>query len=119
MATLIFRNRVLSLFRFLLNPYFLKSAETKLLLTPEDKDTKAPTITITVNEFNVFGGKTVTLEVGKLSIGGTEAATWTDDKTVADKLKAEVKFDGKAIGSGTALSESGTLTVTVTDEAGN
>ena len=86
---------------------------------PEAVDRTAPKVSVLLSDVNVFGGKTVTLETGKLSIGGTEAATWTDDKTVADKLKAEVTFDGKAIGSGTALSESGTLTVTVTDEAGN
>ena len=96
---------------------------------PEDKDTKAPEITLKVTELNVYGGKVVTIETGKLTIGGTEAATWTDDKSAADKCTVSLSFaevgtkaDTKAattIKSGDTLGKAGALTITVTDEAGN
>lgn len=91
----------------------------------------------------VYGGKVVTIEAGKLSIGETEVASWTDDKSAADKCtvtlsfaeattKAESEADaepetksdaetkaGTTIKSGDTLDKAGTLTLTVTDEAGN
>lgn len=110
---------------------------------PEDKDTKAPEITLKLTEINVYGGKAVTIEAGKLTIGETEVATWNDDKTASDKCtvalsfaeagtkataeaatdndpdtKAETKA-GTTIKSGDTLDKAGTLTLTVTDEAGN
>ena len=108
-----------------------------------DKDTKAPEITLKLTELNVYGGKIVALEAGKLTIGGTEVATWTDDKSAADKCtvalsfteagtkataeaaddnapdtKAETKA-GTSVKSGDTLDKAGTLAITVTDEAGN
>ena len=59
---------------------------------PADKDTKAPEITLKLTELNVYGGKIVALEAGKLSIGGTEAAIWTDDKSAADKCTVVLSF---------------------------
>ena len=110
---------------------------------PEDKDNKAPEITLKVSEINVYGGKAVTIETGKLSIGETEAAIWTDDKSAADKCTVALSFAeagtkataeaandnapdtkadtkaGTSIKSGDTLDKAGTLTITVTDEAGN
>ena len=91
----------------------------------------------------------MTIEAGKLSIGETEVASWTDDKSAADKCtvalsfteastkaatevttnaeaatdnesdtKAETKA-GTTIKSGDTLDKAGTLTITVSDEAGN
>ena len=97
----------------------------------------------------VYGGKVVTIETGKLSIGETEVASWTDDKSAADKCtvalsfteastkaateattnaevatdnESDTKADTKAattIKSGDTLDKAGTLTLAVTDEAGN
>ena len=98
---------------------------------PEDKDNKAPEITLKVSEINVYGGKAVTIEAGKLFIGETEVATWTDDKSADDKCTVTLSFAeattkadaetkaGTAIKSGDTLDKAGTLTITVTDEAGN
>ena len=91
----------------------------------------------------------MTIEVGKLSIGETEVASWTDDKSAADKCtvalsfteagtkaateattnaeaatdnESDTKADTKAgttIKSGDTLDKAGTLTLAVTDEAGN
>ena len=96
-----------------------------------DKDTKAPTITLVTSSVGIYGGKVVTIEAGKLSIGETEVATWSDDKSAADKCTVALSFteagtkadaDTKAattIKSGDTLDKAGTLTLTVTDEAGN
>ena len=110
---------------------------------PEDKDTKAPEITLKVSEINVYGGKAVKIESGKLTIGETEAAIWTDDKSAADKCTVALSFAeagtkataeaandnapdtkadtkaGTTIKSGDTIDNAGTLTITVTDEAGN
>lgn len=59
---------------------------------PVEKDTKAPEITLKVSEINVYGGKTVKIETGKLTIGETEVATWTDDKSSADKCTVAFSF---------------------------
>ena len=108
-----------------------------------------PEITLKLSEINVYGGKAVTIDADKLTIGETEVATWTDDKSAADKCtvvlsfteagtkatteattqaetgtdnapntKAETKA-GTTIKSGDSIDKSGTLTLTVTDEAGN
>ena len=93
---------------------------------PEDNDTKAPTITLVTSAVGVYGGKTVAVADGKLSIGETEVATWTDDKSEVSKCKADLTFTasadgskGKTITSGATLDKAGTLKLTVTDEAGN
>ncbi len=93
---------------------------------PEDKDTKAPTITLVTSAVGVYGGKTVAVADGKLSIGETEVATWTDDKSEVSKCKTDLSFTASApgskaetISSGATLGQAGTLNLTVTDEAGN
>ena len=91
----------------------------------------------------------MTIETGKLSIGETEVASWTDDKSAADKCtvalsfteastkaateattnaevatdnESDTKADTKAattIKSGDTLDKAGPLMLTVSDEAGN
>lgn len=93
---------------------------------PDDKDTKAPTITLVTSAVGVYGGKTVAVADGKLSIGETEVAIWTDDKSEVSKCKADLAFTASATGSKSeaitscaTLDKAGTLNLTVTDEAGN
>lgn len=92
---------------------------------PDDKDTKAPTITLVTSAVGVYGGKTVAVADGKLSIGETEVAIWTDDKSEVSKCKADLAFTASAatksetISSGATLDKPGLLALTVTDEAGN
>lgn len=92
---------------------------------PDDKDTKAPTITLVTSAVGVYGGKTVAVADGKLSIGETEVAIWTDDKSEVSKCKADLAFTASAatksetISSGATLDKTGLLALTVTDEAGN
>ena len=93
---------------------------------PDDKDTKAPTITLVTSAVGVYGGKTVAVADGMLSIGETEVAIWTDDKSEVSKCKADLAFTASATGSkseaitsGATLDKAGTLNLSVTDEAGN
>ena len=98
---------------------------------PEEDDTKAPTITLVTSSVGIYGGKVVTIETGELSIGETKVANWTDDKSAADKCTAVLSFAeastkadaetkaGTTIKSGDTIDKAGTLTLTVTDEAGN
>lgn len=40
----------------------------------------------------IYGGKVVTIETGKLTIGETEVAIWSDDKSAADKCTVTLSF---------------------------
>ena len=80
-------------------------------------DTKAPVISVSLSSVNVIGGQEVTLGASELKIGTKTVATWKDD--VSKTCKAGLELDGKAISSGTKLSDPGKLKLTVTDEAGN
>lgn len=80
-------------------------------------DTKAPVISVSLSSVNVIGGQEVTLGTSELKIGTKTVATWKDD--VSKTCKAGLELDGKAISSGTKLSDPGKLKLTVTDEAGN
>ena len=53
----------------------------------------------------------------ELKIGTKTVATWKDD--ISATCKAGLELDGKAISSGTKLSDPGKLKLTVTDETGN
>lgn len=92
----------------------------------DDRDTKAPEISVILAKVNVYGGKTVIIESGSLSIGDSLTATWTDDRSSADKCRAEVSFTEEtetkaatAISSGDIIDRAGTLRLSVADEAGN
>ena len=80
-------------------------------------DTKAPVISVSLSSVNVIGGQEVTLGTSELKIRTKTVATWKDD--VSKTCKAGLELDGKAISSGTKLSDPGKLKLTVTDEAGN
>ena len=80
-------------------------------------DTKAPVISVSLSSVNVIGGQEATLGTSELKIGTKTVATWKDD--ISATCKAGLELDGKAISSGTRLSEPGKLKLTVTDEAGN
>ena len=88
----------------------------------ETKDTKAPTINVSISSVNVFGGQEVTLGTSELKIGTETVATWTDDISKSCKVDLSLVPSGgqsKAINSGDVLSEEGKLRVKVSDEAGN
>lgn len=84
---------------------------------PPARDTRAPVISVTQSSVNVVGGLEVILGISELKIGDKTVATWTDD--VSTTCKSVLELNGKAITSGTRLSEAGTLKLTVSDEADN
>ena len=45
------------------------------------KDTKAPTITVSVSTVNVIAGPAITISSSTLKIGDESVATWKDDKS--------------------------------------
>ena len=47
------------------------------------KDTKAPTITVSVSTVNVIAGPAVTISGSELKIGDKSVATWKDDKSTS------------------------------------
>lgn len=86
------------------------------------KDMGAPQITVLIPEKNVIAGATVTIKDDQLLFDEDVAARWSDDFTSHCSAVLTFKPDGgdaKEIKSGTAVSEPGTLTLTVSDEAGN
>ena len=86
------------------------------------QDTKAPVISIKIQEQNVIAGVKVDIKTDQILFDQTVAATWKDD--ISKSCKVEVGFIGeggavKAIKSGDRLEEPGKLQIKVTDEAGN
>ena len=88
--------------------------------TPE-KDTTAPTITISKSSINIISGPSLTISGSQLKIGDDLVASWKDDKSTSCTVVLTFTAGGtsKAINSGDILSEEGKLQVKVTDEAGN
>ena len=86
------------------------------------QDTKAPVISIKIQEQNVIAGVKVDIKTDQILFDQTVAATWKDD--ISKSCKVEVGFIGegggtKAVKSGDRLEEPGKLQIKVTDEAGN
>ena len=88
----------------------------------EQKDTKAPTITVSKNSVNIISGPVASVSGDELKIGDVSVASWKDDTSKSCKVEISfVSTEGttKTINSGNKLSEPGKLKLTVTDEAGN
>ncbi len=89
--------------------------------TPE-KDTTAPTITVSKSTINVISGPSLTVSGNEMKIGNDLVASWKDDKSASCTVSITfVATDGtsKTVNSGDKLSEEGKLRVKVSDEAGN
>ena len=86
-------------------------------------DSVPPEILVEINEINVVAGLAVTLDGSQLKIGEQPVASWKDDYSeeceVSMAFAAEEGGQGQAIEPGDALSDAGTLTLTVTDSQGN
>ena len=89
--------------------------------TPE-KDTTAPTITVSVGSVNVIASPIVTVSGDELKIGETAVASWKDDKSTTCTVVITFTPTGgtaNTINSGDKVSEEGQLQLKVADEAGN
>ena len=89
--------------------------------TPE-KDTTAPTITVSKSTINVISSPSLTISGNEMKIGSDLVASWKDDKSTSCTVAITfTEKDGttKAVNSGDKLTEEGKLSLKVTDEAGN
>ena len=85
-------------------------------------DSGAPVITLEITEYNVIAGVKVSVQGSQLLFDDKTAASWKDDFTA--ECTVSLLFKNTAgteaeVKDGATLSEAGTLTLTVTDEAGN
>lgn len=83
----------------------------------ELKDVTPPTITLSKTSMEVAKGKTIAIHGKMLHIGNDLVASWSDDRS--ETCQVALTLNWKAITSWTILNEAGTLTITVSDEAGN
>ena len=88
----------------------------------QEKDTTAPTITVSKSSINVISSPALTISGNELKIGNDLVASWKDDKSTTCTVTTNLTLtDGtiKTVNSGDKLEEEGKLQVKVTDEAWN
>ena len=83
----------------------------------QKEDTIAPNISLNQREVDITWWKQLRISWNQLYIWNDLVASWTDD--VSDNCNVVLSFNGKNITSWTTLTESWTLTITVTDWAWN
>lgn len=83
----------------------------------ELKDVTPPTITLKKASMEVAKGKTIAINGKMLHIGNDLLASWSDDRS--ETCQVTLMLNWKPITSWTILNDDGTLTLTVSDEAGN
>ena len=96
------------------------AASAEIALTRVDSG--APAISLQLSEYNVIAGVKVSLQGSQLLFDEKAAASWKDDFSA--ECSVALLFKNTAgteaeVKDGDTLSEAGTLTLTVTDEAGN
>ena len=90
---------------------------------PDDKpdvpkvDTTAPVIKVLHASVDITGVEEITIRTNALYIGELLVATWSDNVTT--NCRVSMTINGNNITSGSVPIVSGTLTLTVTDDAGN
>lgn len=80
-------------------------------------DTQAPVIKVYYAKVDITGIEKITIAGNNLHIGNLLVASWTDN--VTRNCQVSMKIDGNEVNSGSVPTVSGTLTLTVTDDAGN
>lgn len=85
--------------------------------SPKEIDIQPPVITVAQREVNVIGGVEMTIGERELFIDGKTIASWKDYVSII--CHASVSLNGKNVHSGMKLNETGTLIISVSDDAGN
>ncbi len=80
-------------------------------------DTQAPVIKVFYSNVDITGIEQITISSNQLHIGSLVVASWTDNAT--QNCTVSMTIDGNEVSSGSVPVASGTLTLTVTDAAGN
>ena len=94
------------------------SAEIKLTLS----DTKAPEITLVIQEKNVVAGVIVSIQDNQLLFDDQVAATWADDYSETFTIELTLTPESgqsKTLKSGDNLLDAGKLTILVADDSNN
>ena len=86
-------------------------------ITLTRNDTKAPEITIMIQEKNVVAGVKVSIQDNQLFFDQEIAASWKDD--YAETCTVELSIAGEKINSGDILFDAGTMVISVADEFRN
>ena len=84
---------------------------------PEIRDTTPPKIDIINSEVDISGWKKVEISWNKLIIWWNIVASWSDDHT--KDCKVQITMDWNTISSGSTINKAWTLTLKVSDNAGN
>lgn len=85
--------------------------------SPKEIDIQPPVITVAQREVNVIGGVEMIIGERELFIDGKTIASWKDYVSII--CHASVSLNGKDMHSGMKLNETGTLIISVSDDAGN
>lgn len=83
----------------------------------DELDTIAPTVTLKQSEIDITWWKVIRISGNQLLIWDDVVASWTDN--ASKNCSVKLSFDWNNIISWDTLSKKGTLSITVTDEAGN
>jgi hypothetical protein len=89
------------------------TAEIKLNAT-----NNPPQINIIKPEVDVSATKTLTIRDNSVYMDNEAVASWTDDRTAVDSLTVSIKYNGNEVKSGDSFRDSGTISITVTDDEG-
>ena len=84
---------------------------------PTEKDTTPPTIEISKSEIDITWWKQVRIDWNQLYVWDVLVASWSDNKS--KNCKVTLSLNWKSVTSWTTISEEWTLTIKVSDEAGN
>ena len=88
-----------------------------VLPQPNLPDITPPTIKVVHSSVDITGVEKISIAGSELRVGELLVASWTDN--VTKNCQVMMMFNGSAISSGEVASKEWTLTLTVTDEAGN
>lgn len=80
-------------------------------------DTQAPVIKVHHSNVDITGVEEIIIKGNELQIGNLLVASWSDN--VTKSCSVSMKINGNEVASGSVPVVSGTLTLTVTDNAGN
>ena len=80
-------------------------------------DVTPPTVTVYISSVDITGVEEIRISDNELYVGDKLVASWTDN--VTKNCKVRISFDGVVISSGEVARHSWTLSLVVTDDAGN
>ena len=77
-----------------------------------------PAINILKSEVDVSSTKILTIKDNSILMAEEVIATWSDDRTDANKCTVSIKYNGAEVKNGDSFRNDGTLSITVSDDEG-